>query len=859
MRNSASTKNKKVSRKKISEWIQVKGAKENNLKNFDLDLPKQKLIVLTGPSGSGKSSLAFDTIYSEGQRRYIESLSAYAKQFVEQLKKPDVESITGLCPSLAIQQKRISQNPRSTVATISEIYDYLRLLYSRVGKLVHPETGEEIAAQSISQIAENIFKMGDGAKLSVLAIVAEQKKGAFSKEIDRFVRMGFVHARIDGNNYELQLGQKLDKNKRHDFELYIDRLILKPGARMRLEEAIEKATELGQGRFKIVDAKTKKEQSFSRSLSSSDGSFSVSELTPRLFSFNSPVGACPSCRGIGLVLAEEVDFGEEIDFIEEEWVDTEKVVCPSCLGSRLKEESRCVFVGDKSIDEVHAMSIREAKKHIESLKFTGNQALVSEKILQELKSHLGFLDQVGLDYLNLNRRTSTLSGGEEQRVRLATQMGVHLRGVLYVLDEPSIGLHQYDNDRLIEAMKSLRDMGNTVLVVEHDIDTMKAADELIDLGPEAGLHGGYLVAQAAPGKLKKGITAEYLSGKRRIELPESRRRASDKVVKIHAASHHNLKSVDVEFPIGRFVVVTGVSGSGKSSLVLDVLAQSLSESKPRNCKKLEGAEHVDKVIQVSQSPIGRSPRSNPATYIGMFGPVRELFAQAPLARQRGYSASRFSFNVSGGRCDACQGAGQIKIQMHFLPNVYVKCDNCYGRRYNRATLEVLFKGKNIHEILEMTFSEAAEFFSVVPQIQRRAQTMCEVGLGYIKLGQSALSLSGGEAQRVKLARELSKKTKGSTLYILDEPTTGLHLVDVEQLIRVCQRLVDEGATVVVIEHHLDVVKSADEVIDLGPLGGERGGELVAQGSPESLAENKDSLTGRYLKLFLEDSKEVSNG
>lgn len=842
----------------ISREIHIQGAREHNLKNISLKIPKNKFIVMTGPSGSGKSSLAFDTIFAEGQRRYIESLSAYAKQFVEQLKKPEVDSITGLCPSLAIQQKKISQNPRSTVATISEIYDYLRLLYSRVGEVVDPRTGETLSAQSMTQMADAVFRLGESAKISVMAIVAEQKKGSFVKEIEKLVRQGFVRARVDGQDYELQIGQKLDKNKAHTIEVYIDRLVVKETARQRLEDAIEKALDIGNGRFKVHHLDKNKEISFSRSLTSSDGEFSVPEMTPRLFSFNSPMGACPKCKGLGFLWADGTednfeiydDEEEEVLLDGEEWEEEEKVICPECEGQRLRLESRAVFIHEKNICEIHRLSIRRAREFIASLKFEGNQALISNKIVEELLNRLGFLEQVGLDYLQLNRPTSTLSGGEEQRVRLATQMGVHLRGVLYVLDEPSIGLHQMDNDRLIESMKRLRDMGNTVLVVEHDVDTMLAADQVIDLGPGAGVHGGYIVDQAFPGDLQKGVTADYLSGRKGIELPRVRRAGNGKSIKITKAYLHNLKNVNVEFPLGSFICVTGVSGSGKSSLVTGVLSESLYQAQAADCQKIEGIDEVDKLIRVTQSPIGRTPRSNPATYVGLFSEIRELYSKTPVARQRGYTASRFSFNVKGGRCEACQGAGQLKIQMHFLPNVKVGCETCGGRRYNRATLEILFKQKNIHEVLEMTFEEALEFFSEIPNLRNKISVLCDVGLGYVKLGQPASTLSGGEAQRVKLAKELSKRQTGKTFYVLDEPTTGLHLCDIHQLIQVIQRIVDHGNTVVVIEHQLDVIKSADYVIDLGPLGGERGGEILVSGTPEEIANHKESFTGQYLKKVL---------
>ncbi|TVQ79188.1 MAG: excinuclease ABC subunit A [Bradymonadales bacterium] len=834
-------------RRLIRDFIQIEGARENNLKNLSLKIPKKKFIVITGPSGSGKSSLAFDSLFAEGQRRFVESLSAYAKQFVHQMKRPEIDSIQGLCPSIAIQQKNISKNPRSTVGTVTEIYDYLRLLYSRVGEARCPHCDQPVSHQSLSQIVDQIYQLPKKSRISIMAIIAQRKKGEFAKEINDLVRAGLVRVRIDGQEASLELGQRLEKSKPHNIEVFVDRLILDRAQEARLEEAVQKASELGKGRVVVEMTEPKQERIlFSQSLSCGDCGFSLPEMSPRLFSFNSPLGACSDCRGLGsLDLTEEPEPEDQ-----EEEILHEAPSCASCEGTRLNVEARSVRISGKRISDISRMTPDDAIHFFDSLQLDGNSKVIAEKILKEIVSRLKFLSLVGLDYLQLDRLSSSLSGGEEQRVRLATQLGVQLTGVLYILDEPSIGLHQVDNDRLIQSLKGLRDAGNTVIVVEHDLDTILEADFVIDLGPGAGEHGGQLMAEGPPRLLKKGLTADFILGRERIELPETRREPKQGWLEIRGAKHHNLKSIDCKIPLGCFSVVTGVSGSGKSSLIMEVLSESLRRKKAFGCDKVLGAEKIEKVIRVTQSPIGRTPRSNPATYIGLFSLIREIFSKVPMARQRAYRATRFSFNTKGGRCESCQGAGEIKLEMHFLPGVRVECETCFGRRYNSQTLEVRYKNKNIFDVLEMSFEEAFHFFEAYPQIQKRIQVMLGVGLAYIKLGQSATTLSGGEAQRVKLAKELVKRAGGQSLYILDEPTTGLHLSDIRQLLKICQSLVDRGDSVLMIEHHLDVIKSADYIIDLGPGGGRKGGEILASGRPEEIVNQKKSMTGKYLQKYL---------
>lgn len=940
--------------------IVIKGAKANNLKNIDVKIPRDKFVVLTGLSGSGKSSLAFDTIYAEGQRRYVESLSAYARQFLGQMDKPDVESIDGLSPAISIDQKTTSKNPRSTVGTVTEIYDYLRLLYARVGTAHCPICGREITSQSVDQIVDNILSEDEGARIMLLAPVIRGRKGEHAHVLTKIKREGFVRVRVDGDIYLLEEDEiKLDKTFKHDIEIVVDRLKIKEDIESRLSESVELAIEHGEGLLNVVTIGEEKntEKIYSTKLSCPEHGVSLEELEPRMFSFNSPFGACERCMGLGftqkiipenLIKDENLSivdgalgnvFGQldamgyyrqvlnalskqnntnlEIKFkdLPEVFVDElfygtgenklkytytskstgavskmnhtfegilnslerryresdsdyikEKIgklmelkPCPECGGKRLRPEVLAVTVNGKNISEITDMSIKEAAHFFNGIKLTVTEQIIGKEIIKEIDERLEFLLNVGLEYLTLSRSSGTLSGGEAQRIRLATQIGSKLMGVLYILDEPSIGLHQKDNAKLLETLRELADIGNTLIVVEHDEETMMAADHIIDIGPGAGVNGGEVVAQgtaAAIIKNKKSITGQYLSGKRKIEVPKSRREGNGKSIKVIGATENNLIGIDVEFPLGKFVCVTGVSGSGKSSLVNEILYKGASFitnktiAKPGKHKEILGIENIDKVIDINQAPIGKTPRSNPATYTGVFTSIRDLFASLPEAKLRGFGKGRFSFNVKGGRCEACRGDGIIKIEMHFLPDVYVPCDVCKGKRYNRETLEVKYKGKNIYDVLDMTISEALVFFKNHPIVMRHLETLDQVGLGYIKLGQPSTKLSGGEAQRIKLATELSKRSTGKTLYILDEPTTGLHFADVDKLLHVLDKLVDAGNTVVVIEHNLDVIKRADHIIDLGPDGGDGGGLIVATGTPEEVVKCKDSYTGEYLKRVI---------
>ena len=935
--------------------IIVKGANEHNLKNVDVTIPRDKLVVITGLSGSGKSSLAFDTIYAEGQRRYMESLSSYARMFIGQMEKPDVQSIEGLSPSISIDQKTTSKNPRSTVGTVTEIYDYLRLLYARIGVPHCPVCGKKIEQQTIDQIVDKVMEIGEGKKFQVLAPVVRGKKGMHQKVFESARKSGFSRVRIDGNIYDLSEEITLEKNKKHSIEVVVDRLVVKEGIRGRLTDSLE-TTMRQSGGLAIIAVVDGEEITFSQNYACPEHGVSVDEITPRMFSFNNPFGACPKCTGLGMFMKVDPDliipdptksirqgglkgsgwamdgnsiaeaymigladhYGFSLDTpicdlpkeivdillygtkgemftihrysprkgFENYQTDFEGVIgnlerryretssnwikeeiqsymsehhCDECNGQRLRKESLAVTVGDKNISQFCDMSVVEALNYLDSLDLTEREQFIGKSILKEIRARLTFLKSVGLEYLTLSRNTGTLSGGESQRIRLATQIGSSLMGVVYILDEPSIGLHQRDNDKLLQTLKALRDKGNTVLVVEHDEDTMRMADHIVDVGPGAGIHGGEIVAQGTVEDIintENSITGQYLSGKRKIEVPESRRKGNGNFLKIIGAKQNNLKDIDVTIPLGEFVCVTGVSGSGKSSLVNEILYKKLAKELNRaKCKsgkhtRLEGIENLDKIIQIDQSPIGRTPRSNPATYTGVFGDIRELYANTNDAKKRGYGPGRFSFNVKGGRCEACQGDGINKIEMHFLPDVYVPCDVCKGKRYNRETLEVKYKGKSIYDVLEMTVEEGCEFFKNIPKIARKLQTLYDVGLGYIKIGQSSTTLSGGEAQRVKLATELSKRSTGKTIYILDEPTTGLHIADVHRLIDVLQLLVEGGNTVVVIEHNLDLIKTADHIIYLGPEGGDRGGTLVATGTPEEIAKVEESYTGQYLKKVL---------
>ena len=941
----------------MQNFIDIKGARENNLKNIDLTIPRDKLVVLTGLSGSGKSSLAFDTIYAEGQRRYVESLSSYARMFLGQMEKPDVDYIDGLSPAISIDQKTTSKNPRSTVGTVTEIYDYLRLLWARVGTPHCPICGKEIKQQTIDQIIDQVLALPEATRIQVMAPVIRGKKGEHAKIFEDARRSGYVRCRVDGIAYDLSEEIKLEKNKKHTIEIVVDRLIIRPDIQQRLTDSVETASGLTGGLVVVNLLREERDLTFSQNYACEDCGISIEELTPRMFSFNNPFGACPTCTGLGSqlkvdpelivpdkslsilegaiqasgwnnirgdgisrmyfdALAKKYHFsltdpwetlpedvrsiilygtgGEKLELhydqprgkgvlyqpfegicnnVERRYKETQsdaskreleelmaECPCPTCKGKRLKKESLAVTVGDKDIDALTRMSVVDELQWVDRLELTHQQHLIADRILKEIKSRLGFLQSVGLGYLTLSRSAGTLSGGESQRIRLATQIGSSLMGVLYILDEPSIGLHQRDNDKLLATLQNLRDLGNTLLVVEHDEDTMRAADYLIDIGPGAGIHGGEVVAAGTPEEVManpNSLTGQYLSGKKRIPVPETRRPGNGKSLKVIGAAENNLRHIDVEFPLGTFTVVTGVSGSGKSSLVNEILFKKLGvelnrmKVHPGRCDRIEGIEYLDKVVDIDQSPIGRTPRSNPATYTGLFNDIRDLFASTQEAKSRGYGPGRFSFNVRGGRCEACSGDGVLKIEMHFLPDIFVPCEVCKGRRYNRETLEVRYKGKNIADVLEMTVDEAVEFFAPLPRIRNKLQTLCDVGLGYVKLGQPSTELSGGEAQRVKLATELSKIATGKTIYILDEPTTGLHTDDVRKLLEVLQRLVDSGNTVVVIEHNLDVIKCADHLVDLGPEGGVGGGTIVCTGTPEEVAACRSSFTGQYLKKVLE--------
>ena len=940
----------------MQENIIVKGARANNLKNIDVTIPRDKLVVMTGVSGSGKSSLAFDTIYAEGQRRYVESLSSYARMFLGQMDKPDVDYIEGLSPAISIDQKTTSKNPRSTVGTVTEIYDYLRLLWARAGTPHCPNCGKEIRQQTIDQIIDQVLALPEGTRIQVMAPVIRGKKGEHAKVLEDAKRSGYVRARIDGNLYELDEEIKLEKNKKHSIEIIVDRLIIRPDIRQRLTDSVETAAKLSGGLVIVNLLREEKDLSFSQNYACEDCGISMEELTPRMFSFNNPFGACPTCTGLGSqlkadpaliiqdgdksildgaisasgwnnirgdgisrmyfdALSKKYKFsltepwdslsdeakniilygtkGELLELhydqprgkgvlkqafegicnnIERRYKETQsdasrkeleelmsECPCPTCRGRRLRKESLAVTVGDQNIYDFTTLSVTDELKWVDELHLTEQQMLIADRILKEIRSRLGFLKSVGLGYLTLARSAGTLSGGESQRIRLATQIGSSLMGVLYILDEPSIGLHQRDNDKLLATLQRLRDLGNSLIVVEHDEDTMRSADYLIDIGPGAGVHGGQVVAAGTPAEVMANpdsLTGQYLSGKKKIEVPAVRRPGNGKVLKVIGAAENNLRHIDVEFPLGTFTVVTGVSGSGKSSLVNEVLFKRLGAElmrmkvRPGKCDRMEGLEYLDKVVNIDQSPIGRTPRSNPATYTGLFNDIRDLFASTQEAKSRGYGQGRFSFNVRGGRCEACSGDGLLKIEMHFLPDIFVPCEVCKGRRYNRETLEVRYKGKNIADVLDMTVDEALEFFSALPKLKKRLQTLQDVGLGYVKLGQPSTELSGGEAQRVKLATELSKQATGKTIYILDEPTTGLHSDDVRKLLEVLQRLVDAGNTVVVIEHNLDVIKCADYLIDLGPEGGDGGGTIVCTGTPEEVAVCPASFTGQYLKRML---------
>ena len=941
----------------MNDKIIIKGAKEHNLKNINLEIPRDKLVVVTGLSGSGKSSLAFDTLYAEGQRRYVESLSSYARQFLGLMEKPDVESIEGLSPAISIDQKTTSKNPRSTVGTVTEIYDYIRLLYARVGTPYCPNCGKKIEKQSIDQIVDNVMKIKEGTRIQILAPVVRGRKGEYTKLFEDLQKDGFARVRVDGEIYDLSDEIKLDKNKKHEIEVVVDRLVIKEDIVGRLTESIETALKQADN-LVLIDIVGEKQVLYSCNYACPDCGFSFPELTPRMFSFNNPYGACPKCSGIGYLMKMDEDliipdktktlydgvkaFGastmkkgdtmakmyfesvgkhygidiknkkikdlpkdfinkilygtgnDEIDFEYTSSLGTRKfkapfegviptlerrhnetksqgmrdfyemymseLPCDECNGARLKKEILSIKVGGININEMTDLSVKSLQEFLRKLELTDSQKMIAEMILKEIDARLQFLIDVGLEYLTLSRSAGTLSGGEAQRIRLATQIGSGLTGVLYILDEPSIGLHQRDNDKLIATLKKLRDLGNSLLVVEHDEDTMYAADQIIDIGPGAGVHGGQVMAQGTAEEIKNvptSITGAYLSGRKKIEVPKKRRPGNKKNIEIVNATENNLKNISVKFPLGKFICITGVSGSGKSTLINEVLYKNIAQQlngateKPGKCKAIKGLENIDKIINIDQSPIGRTPRSNPATYTGAFDLIRDIFASTNEAKMRGYEKGRFSFNVPGGRCESCSGDGVHRIEMHFLPDVFVPCEVCKGKRYNRETLEVKYKGKSIADVLDMTVEESLEYFANIPRIKNKIQTLYDVGLGYIKLGQPSTTLSGGEAQRVKLATELSKKATGKTLYILDEPTTGLHIADVHRLVDILQRLVDTGNTIIVIEHNLDLIKTADYIIDLGPEGGDAGGEIIAVGTPEQICKNDRSYTGKFLKKYLE--------